>query len=81
MKLWEKNPKKSCLIFFLPKWGIFVIFWGIKGNERFSREFEPVTRETQVGGWQVCTSSSLDSICTTTVHAVLLSHSSYCQFT
>ena len=44
MKLWGGKSKKSCFYFFFAEMGHFRNFGGIKGNERFSREFEPVTK-------------------------------------
>ena len=39
-----------CFLFFA-EMGNFHNFWGIKGNERFSREFEPVTKGK--AGWRL----------------------------
>ena len=52
MKLWRKKiPKIRFFNFYFAEMGHFRNFWGIKGNERFSREFEPVTKGN--AGWRL----------------------------
>ena len=51
MKLWKKIPKNHVFNFYFAEMGHFRNFWGIKGNERFSREFEPVTKGN--AGWRL----------------------------
>ena len=51
MKLWKEIKKKIMFFIFFAEMGHFRNFWGIKGNEWFSREFEPVTKGN--AGWRL----------------------------